>query len=340
MMVSSRKQKFGCVVTGVAGFVGSHLAERLLSMGYSVIGVDNFYSGYRENMVSFKDHPEFTFYERSITDPQLLVQLKERHPELRCCFHLAAIVSVPYSMEHPEETMEVNYTATLNLLKESNQLDFKAFVFAGSAAEYGNEQRLPLYEEYATSATERLSPYGEAKFLASVSVGASPRGVSLRFFNIYGPRQDPRSPYSGVISKFMDLAVQGKPLNIFGDGMQTRDFIYVSDVVDAYIAAAGLQEEDSKPVRDIFTSDRTSHIYNVGTGKTTSVLDLAKSLQQLVGKDESLLFLPERAGDIRHSQASVEAFQKATGWRAKTSLRDGLTKTLQWFMQQGGRDLS
>ncbi|MGD9504226.1 MAG: NAD-dependent epimerase/dehydratase family protein [Syntrophobacteraceae bacterium] len=329
-MLNPFEWKPACVVTGVAGFVGSHLAERLLSLGFPVVGVDNFISGYQENMTAFHDHPGFTFYERSIEDASLLRELKTRHPELACCFHLAAIVSVPFSVDHPDETLRINYSATSDLLKEAESLHFSAFVFAGSAAEYGDDPRLPLREEYATSTTRHLSPYGEAKFRASAAVGASPCGVALRFFNIYGPRQDPSSPYSGVISKFMDLAVRGKALTVFGDGLQTRDFIYVSDVVDAYLAAAGLRNAQAGSPR-LFAAGRTPRIYNVGSGKVTSILDLGRMLLSLIGEIRPFTHLPERPGDIRHSHAVVDAFCGDAGWTARVSLKEGLARTLDWF---------
>jgi len=311
----------GCLVTGAAGFVASHLVERLLSLDLEVVGVDNFFSGHWENMASFMDHPHFHFYEYSVNRPHLLATLLKAHPRLTYCFHLAAIVSVPYSIEHPQETMEVNYQATASLVQEASQLAFESFVFAGSAAEYGNDQRLPLEEQYASAETEHLSPYGGAKFYASQCVAEAPCGVALRFFNIYGPRQDPASPYSGVISRFVDLALSGKPLTIFGDGLQTRDFIYVSDVVEAYLHAAGLRGAVVLPFRGI---------YNVGAGKAVTVLDLAKSILKLTGNTESLTFLGERAGDIRHSLAAVKCFQNETGWSPQISLLDGLHRTLSW----------
>lgn len=335
-MSNRLERKPGCVVTGVAGFVGSHLAERLLSLGFPVVGVDNFASGYRENMASFHDHPGFAFYERSIEDASLLEELKGRHPELSVCFHLAAIVSVPYSVGHPDETIRINYSAAVDLLKEAESLQFNAFVFAGSAAEYGDDPRLPLREEYATSETHHLSPYGEAKFLASTAVGSSPRGVALRFFNIYGPRQDPSSPYSGVISKFMDLAVRGEALTVFGDGLQTRDFVYVSDVVDAYVVAAGLQPPLAGAAGP-FASGREPRIYNVGSGTVTSILDLGKVLLGLAGGGEAFAHLPERPGDIRHSHAVVDAFREDAGWTARVSLEDGLARTLDWFRSRNAR---
>lgn len=311
-----------CLVTGAAGFVGSHLTEKLLSLGYSVVGVDNFFTGHRENMASFQKHPNFTFYERSVTEAGLLRKLQKRHASLDRCFHLAAIVSVPYSTDHPEETLEINYAATRRLLKEAEDLGMQKFVFAGSAAEYGNDQRLPLREEYATEETQRLSPYGEAKFLASRCVAASPKGVALRFFNIYGPRQDPRSPYSGVISRFFELGIRGESLTIFGDGEQTRDFIYISDVVNAYLCVAGL----FTPADPALTG-----IYNVGTGTCTSISDLAEIIRKLTANPSPLAFLPERPGDIRHSLSSIDRLSKKTIWKPEVSLDEGLRKTMEWF---------
>lgn len=318
--MSDSREKEACVITGVAGFVGSHLAERLLSLGCSVVGVDNFFSGRRENMDGFKDNPAFSFYERSIAEPRLLSQLNENHPGLSTCFHLAAIVSVPYSVEHPEQTMDLNYHSTVSLLAEAQELGFRKFVFAGSAAEYGDDERLPLREEFASEKTRHLSPYGRAKFLASQRVGASPIGVALRFFNIYGPRQDPNSPYSGVISRFSDMVRSGRPLTIFGDGQQSRDFVYVSDVVEAYVRAAGLDESGS-PL--------SCGIYNIGSGKSTSILDLAGLIRDLSGCGQPITFQPERAGDIRHSIADSSAFFRAAGWTPSVSLHAGLKTTLK-----------
>ncbi len=314
-------KKAGCLVTGVAGFVGSHLAERLLAAGFFVVGVDDFSSGHRENLTSLLGKSEFAFHERSITEGGLIHELKGRYPGLESCFHLAAIVSVPYSVDHPERTMEVNYRATVNLLHEAEQLGFKAFVFAGSAAEYGEDQRLPLLEAYATEETRHLSPYGRAKYLASREVAMSPCGVALRCFNIYGPRQDPRSPYSGVISRFVTMALAREPLTVFGDGRQARDFIFVSDVVEAYLSAANLCLQGGGGAR---------RLYNIGTGTRTSILELAETLNELNGNREGLTFFPERPGDIRLSLASAEAFRTATGWQPRISLREGLQRTCQW----------
>ncbi|MDO9083464.1 MAG: NAD-dependent epimerase/dehydratase family protein [Humidesulfovibrio sp.] len=303
------------LVTGVAGFVGSHLAEALLGLGLRVAGVDNFSSGHPGNMATFRDHPNFIFHERSITEPGLLTELHGIHPGLAYCFHLAAIVSVPYSMEHEKETMEVNHLATEALLDEARTLGLARFVFAGSAAEYGQESRMPILEDYAHDGTAHLSPYGRAKFLASRAVASSPLGVSLRFFNIYGPRQDPSSPYSGVISRFTDLARADKPLSVHGDGSQSRDFVHVSDCVAAYLAAAGLHPEYLLPGHGS---------YNIGTGRATSILDLARLIMEMAGNTREIIFTESRPGDIPHSLASIEKFSSATGWNARVELKDGL----------------
>jgi UDP-glucose 4-epimerase len=276
-------------------------------------------------MATFEHHPGFTFYQRSVTEPGLFAALLRDHPAMLAVFHLAAIVSVPYSVAHPEETLAVNHRATFNLLQDAGRLKGQLFVFAGSAAEYGTEERLPLRESYATAATPRLSPYGESKYLASSTVAASlePRGIALRCFNIYGPRQDPSSPYSGVISRFLEQGCTQQALTIHGDGQQTRDFIYVTDVVDAYLHAAGLMgTTHPAPV--------AAGIYNVATGESTSVLRLAQIIQELTGNHPEPIFLPERPGDIRHSCASIARLQQASGWAPRVALKDGLQRTLEW----------
>lgn len=308
-----------CIVTGAAGFIGGHLTRRLFEAGRRVTGVDNFFSGRVENMAPFFDHPLFTFHEADIREPGLLARLLPAGPANRFCFHFAAIASVPYSLDHPEETMRVNHEATVALLGEASRLGFCSFVFAGSAAEYGRDQRTPLLEEYTSDDTRHLSPYGRAKFLASRAVGANPRGAALRFFNVYGPGQDSASPYSGVISRFIEMAGAGKKIRIFGDGLQTRDFIYITDVVDACLLAAGLEDD---------TAAVPHGIYNIGTGRSATLLDLAGAIRDLFGGGPGDTFEPARGGDIKHSLAGVEKFEAVTGWRAGVDLREGLKRMI------------
>lgn len=308
-----------CLVTGCAGFIGSHLTQFLLDSGHSVVGVDNFFSGYKNNMDGFYNHSNFKFHEVSITEQGLLEKLKDENPELDIIFQLAAIVSVPYSVDHPQLTMEVNYEATERMIASAQNLGIRSFVFAGSAAEYGEENRLPVREEYADEA-KQLSPYGVAKYKSSSLIEKGGYGCSLRFFNIFGPRQDPTSQYSGVISKFVDLGIAGKNMVIFGDGEQTRDFLYVSDVVTSYLIAAGLDEKGCGPL---------SGVYNVGTGNSTSVLKLARTVAQLTSAPEEIEFKPERAGDIKHSCADVTKII-AAGFEVGITFKDGLTRTVEW----------
>jgi len=308
-----------CLVTGCAGFVGSHLAEALLHAGQGVVGVDNFFSGRESNMAGFRQNPGFTFHRRSVEEPELLPELARLHPDLDHVFHLAAVVSVPYSLEHPERTMAVNHAASLRLHGQARDLGLAGFVFAGSAAEYGDDPRLPLREEYADADTRQLSPYGRAKYLVSSCLEASGYGVSLRCFNIYGPRQDPDSPYSGVISRFLGQIATSRPPLVLGDGGQTRDFIHVDDVTAAYLAVAGLHPTLRAPAPGV---------YNCGTGRATSILDLARLLMDLAGMRGEPMFGPARPGDIRHSVADPGRLAAATGFAAGTELRPGLARTV------------
>jgi len=314
-----------CLVTGCAGFVGSHLCDALLALGCTVVGVDNFFSGHRRNMAAFADHPEFHFYETCVTNTGELAALLARHAPLRVCFHLAAVVSVSWSMEHPERTLEVNYQASQRLHAACREQGARAFVFAGSAAEYGETGAAAIREEAATPDTVQASPYGRAKYLSSRLIEHSGFGVSLRCFNIYGPRQDPGSPYSGVISRFCQQALAGEPVTIFGDGGQTRDFIYVADVVQAYLLAAGLAGPHKIPLCGAF---------NVGRGESTSILELAAVVAGVAGSALAPRFSPSRPGDIRHSLADVGKLEAATGFLAGVAMREGLEKTVEWMRRE------
>lgn len=312
------------IVTGAAGFVGSHLAERLLGQGFEVVGLDNFATGHRRNLEPLSAYPGFHFVEGDIREKSIISRLSPSGKAKGSVFHLAAVVSVPYSVAHPDETMEVNATATKSLLDQSRQFGFQRFVFAGSAAEYGATGLNAVTEADAGPNTKHLSPYGAAKYEATRAVAASPMGVSLRFFNLFGPRQDPSSPYSGVISRFVSFGAQGKPLTVFGDGGQTRDFLYVSDAVDAYLVAAGLAgfSQGDGPLQGV---------YNVGRGQRLSILDLAEKIKALTGNTLPVEFGPERAGDIRHSLADPSKLL-ATGYRPRVDVDEGLARTVESLM--------
>jgi len=309
-----------CLITGVAGNVGSKLCQALLDAGASVTGVDNFFSGYRSNLAPFADHPGFTFQERSIEEPGLMADLAGRHGRFDAVLHMAAVVSVPWSMERPDETMAVNHAATLALHAEARDLGARGFVFAGSAAEYGLPVDGPVREDQAG---EPQSPYGWAKYLASKHIAESGFGASLRFFNLYGPARGKPGPYDGVVRRFLAMALEEKPLTVYGDGGQTRDFVWVYDAVHAVLLAAGL------------TGGRgpLAGVFNVGAGRSTSVRELAGHVLELVGKSLPVEHLPERAGDLRHSLADTTALERAGGFRPATPLEQGLERTLEWFRE-------
>ncbi|MDD4952487.1 MAG: NAD-dependent epimerase/dehydratase family protein [Desulfovibrionaceae bacterium] len=322
---SAKDLKTACLVTGCAGFVGSHLTEALLGLGLAVVGVDNFFSGHRRNMAGFEAHPGFSFLEKNILEPEILARAVDIRPGLAHVFHLAAIVSVPYSLAHPDEVMAVNHQASVDLFDQARARGLASFVFAGSAAEYGDCESMPLAESDAGPNTRQTSPYGRAKYLCSRHVEQAGFGSSLRFFNIYGPRQDPESPYSGVVSRFIDQGLSGRPLTVFGDGGQSRDFLFVRDSVRAYVAAAGLGRV---PV--------LSGVFNVGTGTSTTILGLAEAVRRLTKNRAPLSFLPQREGDVRRSLAEVSRFERAAGFKAQTGLDKGLARTVAWARAQRG----
>lgn len=314
--------KATCVVTGAAGFIASHLIDRLLSLGHAVIGIDNLSTGSINNIAGHLTNKSFRFIRADIRDPQLLTRLNLPADITKICFNLAAIVSVPYSIEHPELTLAINHTAAVSLLNEAESLGFASFVFAGSAAEYGLCQRIPLREQDATGCG-LASPYGLSKYLTTQCVRQSPIGVSMRFFNVYGPRQDPSSPYSGVISKFSDAAQNRQPFTIFGDGSQTRDFVFVQDIVTGCIKAAGL-----------YKAPRLQGVYNLGTGSRVTLLELTKTINTITKTQLPLCFKPERAGDIKHSVADVSLLTHVLDWKPATPLHLGLTRLLSTVTQE------
>lgn len=307
-----------CLVTGCAGNVGSKLTQALLDLGHAVVGVDNFFSGLPANMAAFREHPNFRFVERSITEPGLLASLDAGTSVFQCVFHLAAVISVPWSMEHAEETLAVNFEATRALHQEAMASGTPAFVFAGSAAEYGKPVEGPVREDQAG---DPQSPYGLSKLLASQYIESSGFGCSLRFFNLYGPARGKPGPYDGVVRRFMSLALAGAPLTIHGQGGQTRDFVFVHDAVSALLTASGLTNGGKG----------LCGVYNVGTGRSTSILELADLAIALSGGRSGIAMLPKRVGDIEHSLADTDKLSRATGFRSATPLEKGLAQTLDWF---------
>lgn len=302
------------LVTGGAGFIGSHLVTRLLHDGHDVVVYDNLTSGKRENLA----HLGTGGVEIVVGDVRDAGLLERTMAGAELVFHQAAIVSVPYSVEHPQETHDVNIQGTLNVLMAAKAVRAKRVMFACSAAVYGEEAETPNVE---TMRAAPVSPYGIEKltgeqYLAVWNKLYGVETVSLRYFNVFGERQDPRSPYSGVISIFVDRARSGRGVTMFGDGGQTRDFVYVGNVVEANIKAA-------------LTPGVGGRNYNVGCGGRTTLLEMLAMIERITGKTIERTHEPPRAGDIRDSFASIDKIRKELGYEPKVGVEEGLTRLIQ-----------
>jgi UDP-glucose 4-epimerase len=307
------------VVTGGAGFIGSHTVDRLIAAGHHVVVLDDFRTGKRANLAQHAGNARLTIVACDVAHGifAALAPLTAKHGPVERIVHLAAQVSVVHSVDNPLVDMQVNYGGTLHVLEYARAAGVKKVVFASSAAVYGDVVEMPVDEE---TARRPVSPYGIDKLASELALDyyAAVHGVPatwLRFFNVYGPRQDPSSPYSGVISIFSDRARAGRPLLIFGDGGQTRDFVYVGDVVRAIVAA--LDDGNNRVVA------------NVGTGGEISVLQLARTIIELCGNKSTIDHAPARAGEILHSRARVDRLRDMLGVVAQTPLVDGLRETLR-----------
>jgi UDP-glucose 4-epimerase len=306
------------VVTGGAGFIGSHTVDRLLETGHRVVVLDNFSTGKRANLARWIDHPALHIVTCDVSHgifAALEPVTRVLGPVERIA-HLAAQVSVVQSVANPQFDTQVNYNGTLHVLEYARAKGVKKVMLASSAAVYGDVAELPVTEDVPKTP---LSPYGINKYASELALDyyANVHGVgttALRFFNVYGPRQDPSSPYSGVISIFTDRARAGRPLTIFGDGQQTRDFVYVGDVVRAIVAA--LADGNSRLVA------------NVGMGGEISVLELARTIVDLCGGRSTIEHQPARAGEILRSRADVTRLRRELNVVAETKLADGLRSTL------------
>ncbi|HNC24027.1 MAG TPA: NAD-dependent epimerase/dehydratase family protein [Opitutaceae bacterium] len=302
------------LVTGAAGFIGSHTTDLLLAEGHRVVGVDNFRTGRRENLTGASRQSGFEFHELDVAVPGALAGLVARsRPE--AIIHLAALVSVQESIANPELNFVLNVQATQLVAEAARLHQVRRIVFASSAALYGDTADLPVRE----GAVKRpVSPYGAAK-LASEDLllgHAATYGLTVRcqrYFNVFGPRQDPSSPYSGVISIFARRYAEGKPVMIFGDGQQTRDFIAVRDVARANLLAA------TRP-------GLASGAANICTGRSTSLLDLAAVFGRHHPGVPGPLHAPARAGDIVHSLGAPDVAAAELGFNARTTVADGLAE--------------
>jgi len=302
------------LVTGAAGFIGSHTTDLLLASGHDVVGLDNFRTGREQNLSSALRHPRFRLLRADITSEGLLARVAAtEQPD--AILHLAALVSVPESIADPALNRRLNLEATqLVTAAAAASGSIRRIAFASSAAVYGANSDLPLRE---TAATSPLSPYGTAKLSSEGVLAELVRAhpaistVALRYFNVYGPRQDPHSPYSGVISLLAAAFREGRPFSLEGDGSQTRDFIAVADVARANLLAL------TKPVTG-------AQVVNVCTGTATTLAEIIRVMESITGRPLNPGRKPAREGDIRHSLGSPRAAQDLLGFRSTRSTDEGL----------------
>jgi UDP-glucose 4-epimerase len=302
------------LVTGGAGFIGSHLVERLLADGHEVRALDDLSSGRQARLL------ESLGVELVLGDAADPEAARRAADGCDAVCHLAAVASVEASIERPLSTLRANLVGTVTVLEAAVAAGAERLVYASSAAVYGRNQDLPLRED---APSMPLSPYAADKlagehYLAHYHRSGMLRGHAFRFFNVYGPRQDPKSPYSGVISVFLDRAAAGKQLTVHGDGGQTRDFVYVADVVDVLARAVAGEGDD----------DGDLPVTNVGRGVSVSVAELAQAVGEAVGTRPAIEFGPARPGDVRHSLADVTLLTRRFGSAPATDLPTGLRETV------------
>jgi nucleoside-diphosphate-sugar epimerase len=302
------------LVTGGAGFIGSHLAEELLRRGHQVRVADSLITGKRANLASIK---AAEFLEGDLAELPFAAQAVAG---MDYVLHQAAIPSVPRSVEDPVTSNRANITATMNTLWAAKSAGVRRLVYAASSSAYGNTPTLPKHEDMPTSP---LSPYALQKLVGEqyCRLFTSLYGfetVSIRYFNVFGPRQDPGSPYSGVISQFAAALLAGRQPTIYGDGGQTRDFTYVANVVDGVLRACEAPKAGGE-------------VINVATAGRISLNDLVRVMNAIIGSNVQPVYKEPRAGDVRDSQADIAKAKALLGYIPTVSLEDGLKLTLDWF---------
>jgi UDP-glucose 4-epimerase len=305
------------LVTGGAGFIGSHLVEALTAAGGRVRVLDDFSTGLCENLAQVRPPPEII--DADVADPEAVARATAG---VETVFHLAALASVQRSVEAPADTHRVCATGTLHVLDAARRQGVRRVVYAASSSAYGMPQGDVQTED---DPVRPLSPYAAAKsagelYCEAFTVSYGLETVRLRFFNIFGPRQRADSPYSGVIALFAAALSEGRTPTIFGDGLQTRDFTYIADVVQALTRAAE-------------TPSVSGRVYNVGTGRGVTLLELIAALNRLLGTKVAPQHGPPRVGDVRHSRADITRARRDLGYEPGVAFENGLAKTLRWFQR-------
>lgn len=306
------------LVTGGAGFIGSHLATKLVEQGHNVRVLDNLCTGSLKNLAHIDGRYEFlegdlcdrSIVERTVTDVEII-------------FHEAALASVPRSVERPLDTHQACVTGTIQLLDAARRAGVRRVVYAGSSSAYGNQKTMPKHEGQVPQV---LSPYAAAKLAAELycEAFASTYGletVRLRYFNVFGPRQDPNSPYSAVIPRFVAALLNGDQPTIYGDGSQSRDFTFVENVVHANLLAAQ-------------ANGVSGHVYNAACGQTLDLITLLRMICERLDVPFAPHFAAARVGDVQHSWADISAAERDLGYNVQVSVVDGLARTVDWYVEQ------
>lgn len=304
------------LVTGGAGFIGSNLAEELIQQGAKVTIIDSLVTGFRENLEEIQG--DFEFVEGDLNDDAALTKAIEG---VEIVFHQAALPSVPRSVANPAETHQACVNGTFRLLEKSRDAGVKRLIYAASSSAYGDQQTLPKVE---TMRPEPLSPYAAAKLAGEYYCRVfnevyDLETIALRYFNVFGPRQDPSSTYSGVISRFIDALMKGTTPIIYGDGEQSRDFTFIANIVNANIKAAQ-------------ATTGFGETMNIANGERVSLNELLEVLKNITGNPNVRAdYLPERKGDVKHSQADNTRAVEALGYEKLVGLEEGLKKTIDWW---------
>ena len=307
------------LVTGAAGFIGSHLVEDLLDRGWTVRGLDDLSAGDRANLEPVIDHDAFRFVEGDVRDPAVVGETMDG---VDCVFHQAAVASVPKSFDRPRAMTETNCTGTATVLEATADAGVESAVVASSSAVYGSGGELPKREDMSVAPE---SPYALSKYYTeqlALQLGEH-HGIdvtALRYFNVFGPRQDPQGEYAAVIPKFIELLLADERPIIYGDGEQTRDFVYVGDVVQANRLAV--------------ESDTGGGVLNVARGERTSINELVERLNAILGTDIDPKYDEPRPGDIRHSGADVSKAREVLGYEPGVNLESELERTVQFFQER------
>lgn len=312
-----------CLVTGGAGFIGSSIVRALLQRGDRVRVIDNFFSGKRENLAEVA--ADVDLQEGDVRDEAALTKALQG---VEIVFHEAAIPSVPRSIAEPIVSHDANATATLKVLYGAKKAGVRRVVYAASSSAYGDTPTLPKIE---TMTPAPLSPYAAQKLAGEhyMSVFATAYGletVSLRYFNVFGPRQDPKSEYAAVVPRFVTAALAGQGVTIYGDGTQSRDFCFIDNTVAANLLAASAPADKA-----------SGHVVNVACGLATTLNDVVGLLGDILGKKIDVKYEPGRVGDVKHSLADITAARARIGYEPSVSFLDGLKRTVQWYANNAKR---